>query len=272
MRNKKGYFLFALARFGLLLTIFLSLLAAIAAIVSLNSNWGGRVSAGKNRWIQLSDFSRGIPCRVRFSAEFPDSTVLKKGRHSTLVENFDYDYRPPAEVFQDSIEYSNRIATVFTVYDRKGRIKEMRPNGKIESAVFYLNPTGSWDKFVLSVPRILPMLLLAFCCWQLYRILAAIYSGNSFIRASAKRMASIGWAILAVDLVFLVFDFFPNNIGTIGVSFISDIPNFRMPFQPGFGVDSMFRVDWLFLAAVILLLAKAFRYGNELQNYEDSTI
>jgi hypothetical protein len=151
--------------------------------------------------------------------------------------------------------------------------KDIKLGGaKLNTAVFYLQPRKFGDRLVLSLPRILTLLLVAFCSWQLFRLISAIHSGSSFTQSSPKRIASIGWAVLVTATSLFILDSLQNSVDFISLDFSSTIPNYRMPFQTTAYKDGFSQWHWLIGGAIILLVAKAFGYGNQLQKQENSTI
>ena len=274
MRKNFDSILFALARFGLVISIFGALLASIASIIMVSFDIKGKVPLGKNRWISLSAFDRGIPFPARLATEIPDSSIASgdastHSLHYYYPESFD---TPPAPVL-DSTKYSDKIKADITVFNRWGNSTAMKVNGaRLESATFYLQPTNFPDRLLLSLPGIMTWLLFAFCSWQILKIIRAIHSGSTFNESVSKRIASIGWAIIAVTFSFLILDYLQSNVSGVNVRFSSTIPNYRFPFYLSAHKESFTQLHWVFLGAVILIVGKAFRYGNQLQNYEDSTI
>jgi hypothetical protein len=99
---------------------------------------------------------------------------------------------------------------------------------KLKSAVFYLQPRKLWQRLVLAFPEILTLLLIAFCSWQLLRIVSAIYAGNSFNQLSARRIAAIGWAIVFTVILLFILHLLQANIASaVTLKFNSTIPNYR---------------------------------------------
>ncbi len=273
MGKKTDRLIFALARFGLIIALAVCLISAVAAILTVSFNVPGRIRLNKNTWLIVSEFDRGIPFYAALNADIPDSSILRRSGGATSWRNYYPGDDTPAEISSDSIDYSDKIFSDFNVMNVRAESQDIKLSGaKLNTVVFYLQPRKFWDRLLLSLPGILTLLLVAFCSWQLLRIIAAIRSGSSFNESSAKRIAAIGWAIVFTVLLFFIVDAVQTNVVAISMNFTSTIPNYRMPFQATAYKEGFSHLDWLIGGAIILLISKAFSYGNQLQKYEDQTI
>ena len=277
MRKKIDRLIFSVARFGLIISIVGCLISAMAAIITVSFNLSGNFSLGKNRWIRLSEFGPGIPLHATLGAEIPDSNIVSEKAGARSLYNYYSADQVPQQTSKheslDAADYSDKISSDFKIYNYRSESKDIKLLGaKLDTAIFYVQPKKFWDRLVLSLPRILPLLLIAFCSWQLLQLVRAIHSGSAFTQSSPQRIARIGWAILVTALLLFILDLLPNTVNTIFFDFSSTIPNYRMPFQLTAYKEGFSELEWVFAGAVVLLVAKAFSYGNQLQKYEDATI
>ena len=274
MRKKLDYFIFAFARFGLMLSFIFSLIAAFAAIIVVSVGLKGGIKFNESGSISLTQFDRGIPFHATINTEIPDSSMLHKWDRGSSFKNYFAGHPIKEQLTSDSLTYSDKIMSDFQLTGAWGDPTDIKiSGGQLKTAVFYLQPEKLWHRLWLSLPGILTLLLIPFCCWQLLQFVRAIHSGNSFSQMSAKRLAKIGWAILFINVLFFILDLLQQRVASsILIDFHSTIPNFRMPFHVQAFKEGYFSLGWLFGSAIILLVAKAFKYGNQLQKYEDSTI
>ena len=277
MRKKIDRLIFSVARFGLIISTLGYFIAAMAAIITVSFNLSGNFSLGKNRWIRLSEFGPGIPLHATLDAAIPDSSIVsEKAGARSLYNYYSADHvsqQTSKHVSLDAAGYSDKISSDFRIYNNRAESNDIKLLGvKLNKAIFYLQPKKFRDRLVLSLPRILPLLLIAFCSWQLLQLVRAIHSGSAFTQSSPQRIARIGWAMLVTALLLFVLNLLQSNVNTIFFDFSSTIPNYRMPFELTAHKEGFSELEWVFAGAVILLVAKAFSYGNQLQKYEDSTI
>jgi len=273
MRKKFDQLIFTAARFGLVIIMAGCLVSAIAAIITVSFNLPGRIRLNKNTSISLSEFDRGIPFYATLATEIPDSSIASNRGGTISLHNYYPGDDAREQVSLNGVDYSDKIVSDFKVLNERSASNDIKLSGaKLNAAVFYLQPAKILDRLVLSLPGILTLLLIAFCSWQLLRIVNAIHSGNSFNQSSVKKIAGIGWAILVTFLLLFILDSLQNSVASVSLDFSSTIPNYRMPFQATAYKKSFSHWDWLIGGAIILLVAKAFRYGNQLQKQEDLTI
>jgi len=277
MRKKTDRIIFSVARFGLIISILGYSLSAMFAIITVSFNLSGKLWLNKNTWMRISEFGPGIPYHASLTLTIPDSSIVSEiAGASSLYNYYSLDLAPEQtgkQISLDAANYSDKILTDFKVYDGSSESKDIKSIGaRLEKAVFHLQPSKFSDRIILSLPRILPYLLIAFCSWQLLQLVRAIHSGISFTESSSKRIAIIGWAIVVTALLLFILDLLQNSVSTISIDFSSTIPHYRMPFQVTAYKEGFSQLEWLFAGAIILLVAKAFSYGNQLQKYEDATI
>ena len=277
MRKKIDRLIFAVARFGLIISMLGYLLSAIFAIITVSFNLSGKLWLDKNSWLRLSEFGPGVPFHATLGVPIPDSSIVSQiAGAKSLYNYYSLDKAPEQtseQISLDAAGYSDKILSDFKIYNVHSESKDIRAIGaKLETAVFHLQPRKFWDRMVLSLPRILPLLLIAFCSWQLLQLIRAIHSGTSFTESSSKRIASIGQAILFTALLLFILNSLQNSVTAISFNFSSTIPNYRMPFHATAYKEGFAEFEWLFAGTIVLLVAKAFSYGNQLQKYEDQTI
>ena len=277
MRKKIDPVIFAVARFGLIISIIVYSLSAIMSIITVTFNLSGEFRLGKNSWTRFSEFGPGIPFHATTTVQIPDSSIVTERAGARSLYNYYSLIHSPEQTAEalslDAANYSDKIRSDFKIFAGLSESKDIRPLGaRLDGVVVYLQPSKFGDKMLLSLPRILPLLLIAFCSWQLLQLVRAIHSGVSFTQSSPKRIATIGWAILFTALLLFILDLLQNSVTTIWLNFTSTIPKYRLPFQLSVYKGGFSQLEWLFAGAIILLVAKAFRHGNQLQKYEDETI
>jgi hypothetical protein len=277
MRKKIDRLIFSVARFGLIVSIIGYSLSAMVAIITVSFNLSGKLWLNKKTWMRFSEFGPGIPFHATTTNPIPDSSIVIEMAGARALYNYYSVIHAPEQrgeqISLDAANYSDKIQSDFKIFAGRSESKDIRSIGaRLDGVVVYLQPNRFRDKMVLSLPRILPLLLIAFCSWQLLQLVRAIHSGVSFTQSSPKRIASIGWAILLTALLLFILDLLQNSVTTIWLNFSSTIPKYRMPFEVSAYKEGFSELEWLFAGAIILLVAKAFSYGNQLQKYEDQTI
>jgi hypothetical protein len=273
MRKKIDPIIFRVARIGLAISMIVCLLSAIVSIITLSFNLSGEIWVSKNTAIRLSEFGPGIPFHATLGAAIPDSSIVSEKAGARSLHNYYSEDHTTKQAVLDSADYSDKILSDFKVLNGRSSSEDIRlSGGNLNTAVFYIQSGKLWDRLVLSIPRILPLLLIAFCSWQLLLLVSAIHSGTSFTQSSPKRIASIGWAILITALLLFIFYLLQNSVDAISLNFSSTIPNYRMPFDATAYKENFSQWGWFIGGAIILLVAKAFSYGNQLQKYEDLTV
>ena len=273
MRKKIDRFIFGIARSGLVIAMILCVMSAMAAIITVTFNLNGQIRLTKKSWTRLSEFGPGIPFHATLNAPIPDSSIVTEKGGGRALHNYYPEGRATGSLLFDSADYSDKILADFKVRNTQSESKDFKvSSANLTTAVFYVQPNKFWDRILLSIPRILPLLLIAFCAWQLLQLIRAIDSGTSFTQSSPKRIAGIGWAILFTGLILFILDILQNSLASISLSFSSTIPNYRVPFDATAYKEGFPIFNWLVIGAIILIVAKAFKYGNQLQKYEDLTV
>src|SRR5687768_2787144 len=196
MRKKIDRSIFWVARLGLIITMIICLMTASAIILAVSFNISTRFPAGKDSWISITEYYRGIPFHARLGAEIPDSSIAQIKNGATSVFNY-HAHIPTQLTLHDNVDYSDKIMADFEMLDNHAHPAGIKITGtRVEDIIFFVQPKKFLDRLLLVLPEIFKLLLYAFCSWQLLQIIRAIHSGNSFTRSSAQRIASIGWAVL----------------------------------------------------------------------------
>ena len=260
----------------LFLCTLLATLSAILVVASIFFNLPLYLSFKKGREISFTEFRRGIPFRVNLNSVIPDSSISTDiGGARSLINYFPYiDSAFYKDERTGPVVYSDTIHSRFKLFGTSGATRrDIKVNMvTLNSGTFYLKPGTVADKFLFAVPEILKMLLAAFCSWQLAKLVSSIHKGRSFRKKSYARLSRIGVAMIVADLLLLVTDMLPARINSVAIDFSASIPNYRFPFQTMGIRQGQFDLVLLLTGCLILIVAKAFQKGNELQGEQELTI
>jgi Protein of unknown function (DUF2975) len=227
------------------------------------------------------DAETGIPTPIRMSVSLEDSSFFDKTAAGSRIYGTGYKSAMRHGVFKDATPrspaiYSDTIVTQYAIANVEAMENKNGPAayiaaGSITSGVIHV-VTGrrGWRVLLLS-PLILFFSLIAFCAWQIARLLNDILAGNEFGNGNYTRLRNIGWGVIAYQLFLFLLQLAVEN-QVVFITFYSTIPNYRSPVdlvaRPQ--IDCSF--TWMIGGIILLILAYAFKKGHQLQLEQDLTI
>jgi hypothetical protein len=227
------------------------------------------------------DYWKGIPLKTRTRKSIYDSSfnlVVKyqNGSIDTVQYNSSYhETLPKPDLDAKGFGKATIIAgdTVTTTF----RTKDMHPDVIVKAAdisemTFYILPATIGMRLLVSLPQLLSWLIVTFCAWQLFFLMRDIIKGQVFRRKGYRRLAMIGTAMIMLQVVLFLLSECPPYRGSISVMFNSTASNYHIPVDLFAIPRSSFDLKWLAVGCIVLILAKGFEKGDELQQEQDLMI
>lgn len=141
----------------------------------------------------------------------------------------------------------------------------------IESGTVYIKPESFYNRGLLLLPQILFFFLVAYFCWQLACFLGNIQDGEMFTIGNYRKIRNMGLSVIGYQfLLFIVY--LLENTYYVLVQYRSTIPNFRSPIELVAEADYHLGVSYLLAGCILLIVAKAFYKGHQLQQEQDLTV
>ena len=253
------------------LIMLLSMVLSLIGILMLLSATVGLPEFMKNKsflFFVIPDLQKEISLDATIWADIPDSSIAVDIADVKTVVN----YSPGLTLNQEA----KKIITADNVY--KDTIRTAMANGKpgwnfkrlsLRTGKLDLEPSGFSQRIVLATPGILWYLVVAFIFWQLAVIMKAVSRKDYFAPHVYKKVAWIGWAVVIFQIICILFDNINGSFHSVSLDVISSIPHYRAPFTI-YGMPAAgYSITWLFTGAVILIFARAFKYGYFLQDEYD---
>jgi len=232
--------------------------------------------------IGLSDYAKGIPFTTHTGTQIPDTSFYLEYQAANGTKRSPYVNSYYGDLFAaryreirlpetgDSLIYGDTIISEYRWIDF-----EKDPavhTAEISSMTFYIWPENLGKRLLLFLPTLLGGLALAFCCWHLSRLMQHIVDGEAFRNRGYKRLAYVGYAILLLELVYFFLSFTGPFTHSISIGFHSTIPHFRTVVPLSGHPPPPFDLAWTAGGCILLIIAKGFQKGDELQKEQDLTI
>jgi uncharacterized membrane protein len=116
-----------------------------------------------------------------------------------------------------------------------------------------------YDRIMLYIPAIILTASIAYACWQLGMMLDSIENNKEFMDRNYKRLFNAGVCVIISDLVLLLFDVLNKNI-------VRHLLHASAANNTSLRQDEYsFSFTWLLVGCILMILAKAFKRGTEIQ-------
>lgn len=228
-------------------------------------------------WYHFMDFRQGIPVEAMANLTVDDSSITnynKDGDSIVSVQPRSLDLTKSTQSVPTTGDESGSIFIDKKLLTRKGAvIKHITVNKMhIRRAELYLQTKNIWYRLYFGFPAIITLIAASCCFWLLAGLVSDIQKGKSFGKASWKRLQFIGWAVLTVQIIYLVMDLFAPLLGRFFVSVTNTIAGNQSHFD--FRADPVlsFNPAWALIGVLVLTLASAFRDGEILQEDKNSIV
>ncbi len=140
-----------------------------------------------------------------------------------------------------------------------------------ETGTAYIKPTSFQARSLLLLPQCLFFLLLAYFSWQLAFFIDNIRQGKIFTKTNYLKLRNLGFSLLAFEILMFIIYIWGKQF-YISLQFKSTLTNFQNPIF--MIANPNYHLGWgYFLAALfIMIIAKAFYTGYQIQHDQDLTI
>jgi hypothetical protein len=255
-----------------------TILFAIIVFCSIIFNFKPFIEKGSFAF-GITDFKRGIPVQINLNsnAELPD-TILhyssiknqfngteKIYKSSSILPRIKKSFVLDGSVTIDTFLLNQNIHK-FITEEKSGIIYSNA--FKLTQATIYVGATKMYSKILFILPLVLEMFFWGFCCWHFASFLDSIKSGESFIANNVKRLNKIGLAFIAFQVLNISFSYVLYHFSA-GISLKNN--GFTILDFSG-APDYSLSLTYSFIGVVILILAKAFKRGCQIQQEQDLTI
>jgi hypothetical protein len=119
-----------------------------------------------------------------------------------------------------------------------------------------------YNRFMFLIPGILVIITLVYVCWQLGKMLHSIQKNKEFYEPNYKRLFNSGLSIIIVNILMLVIRLINNNAGKVVVDSAGQGKKL-------IGGDFAFSWSWVAIGCLLMILAKVFQRGSQLQAEND---
>ena len=279
LRRRLSFFSWTIAILNL--TTLSYILAIIFIFLYALTDVNPYINLSKGSKLGMVDFERGVPVPVRFmSGYLPDSTFYGQSSHGSWSYSGSYSKSAMNGMSLDSINAGTHVDTVATEFkiwhgqsitDNTRDLPAHIKDGYVLSGILHIETHKKGWRLLLVLPMILSFSLFAFGARQLARLLRAILSGAAFTDSNYRRLRNIGWGIIAwQSILFILQAVFFN--WTVLINFNSTTPDFHSPFSFSVAYQYDLSFYWVIAGSMLLILAYAFRKGNQLQKEQDLTV
>jgi hypothetical protein len=276
-----GTIIYRFARAMLGFTGILSIISALVLMIYVLFPFKPYIRTSSNGVLGFTDYVKGIPFTTKANVTIPDTSFVfeyhLKGSGSSDAhinryygEVLDNGRDILNKLKNDTLVYGDTITTSFRHIDFE--VDRSIKAAKINSITYYIWPQNRWKRLFLFLPVLLLALTIAYCSWQLSRLMKDIIAEEVFRRKGYKRLAKVGYAILILQLIICLLSFTEFYRHSITIDFQSSINRFRMPFTISSHASSPLSLQWLVAGCIILIIAKGFQRGDRLQKDHDLTI
>jgi len=277
---------FSFFRYTIAILNLTTLFSVLGIILILLYVLGGTpyINLSNSSKLGLTDFERGIPIPVRImSGYILDSSFYGQSAHGSWSYSGSTSMLSSQRAHWDSVRsdkdaHVDIITTEFRIWNGQSTTivgKGDRPayitDGQLLSGVLHVQTQRKGWRLLLLLPKLLYLSLFAFGAWQVARLLGDILSGAAFKNTNYRRIRNIGWGIIAWQLVLFTLSLaFKDWMAFI--NFYSTTPGYHSPVQLSVAYEYDLSFSWLTGGGVLLILAFAFKMGNQLQQEQDLTI
>lgn len=222
----------------------------------------------RNKHFGIVGYEKGyIPTNFSSYKSFPDMSIKRTVKDSEfIIDHKSYTYTTTTQLDIPVIKSD----TISTVYKDLGKNNLQVSGIIIEKGKLLIKPESLLQRLLLSIPLLLILLLVSFCCWQLSVFISNISKGNSFNLTNFKKLNKIGYTIIISYAGLLLFDTAINS--NIRVFLRSSLKDFWTPFEYNFKIDAKLDIVWLVVGVLFIILATAFKSGHKLQQEQDLTV
>jgi|GEM_PF-1542769 len=231
----------------------------------------------------FTDFVKGIPLNLEFSDEILDTNINVQTKRSGISGSDTRAIKKYLEKLTtndyDQIVFADTIKLDYTISDWRdmklvnfdSKIFDVTGNLKLKNGVVHIQPKTLKERSILVLPLIFLLLLMSYCFWQFALFLQYIQSGSSFDVSNYNRLRNVGLALLSYNFLLIIFSHYFSHFSIL-ISFTSSKPDFRSPFHLSGTPDLDYEISYALAGFVFLILASAFKKGNQLQQENDLTI
>ena len=226
-------------------------------------------------WSIGTDYKSGIPVTIDVnSSNLADTSIdyiTTKGNSGSFSINSDFKIELKKD---DSIKRIDTISSKYAIHYWHDTVDlNDQKVCKLSFASFTVKvvPQSIYQRIVLMFPSIFLCLFISFTSWQLSKFLHCIQLGHAFKGTNYIRLRNIGLACLLFQLLLYVFDFVFHQYYII-INFNSTIPNWKSPFYLSGSPQANSSLSYIIIGCIFLIIAKAFKEGNQIQQEQDLTI
>lgn len=221
----------------------------------------------RNKYFGIAGYEKGfVPVSFTSYKGFPDISIKRKTDYGVFIDYKSYTNIHTTVLDKKAIQND----TITTIYKDLGRNNFQVSGMIIEKGKILIKPESLLQRLLLSVPLLLILLLVSFCCWQLSVFISNISKGNSFNLTNFQKLNKIGYTIIISYAGLLLFDTTINS--NIRVFLRSSLKDFWTPFEYNFKIDAKLDIVWLVVGVLFIILATAFKSGHKLQQEQDLTV
>jgi hypothetical protein len=256
------------ARFIMMLAGGAAMCAAFVLLLTMLFNIPPYIKTQDGGMMGYTEYSKGIPVSAKISAPetalfldfHKDNDIDISARNSFDVSRISDTTRSlPGSVHTITIKHAN---TWNKAYANGLTISEM---------VFYINRDDIFRRFLYLFPRILQLLLIAWCTLQLSLVLQFVKKDQSFRKNNYKRLFRMGAAIVIVESLLFAWGYLINALTDIEKEFVASVDHL-WSVELDMRLSSHFNFEWLIAGCVLIVLSKAFLKGDALQEDSDLMI
>ena len=281
LRRRFSFFRYTIAILNL--TTFFSALSIILVLVYALTDVIPYIKLSKGGKLGLTDFEHGIPVPVRFTSGYiPDSSFYGQSSQgswsftSSASRQFSQgphwdSLRSDKDAHVDTVSTEFEISYGYPITENKGVRPAYISDGQVLSGVLHVQTQRKGWRLLLLLPTILYLSLLAFGAWQIGSLLNDILNGAAFTVNNYRRIRNIGWGVIAWQLILFTLQL-TCGYWSVFVIFNSTIPDYHSPLQLSAAYNYDLSLSWLTGGSILLIVAYAFRKGNQLQNEQDLTV
>lgn len=224
----------------------------------------------RNKHFGIVGYEKGyIPANFSSYKSFPGMSIKRTVKDSEfIIDHKSYTYTTTTQLDIPVIKSD----TISTVYKDLGKNNLQVSGIIIEKGKLLIKPESLLQRLLLSVPLLLILLLVSYCCWQLSAFINNICRGNSFNLTNFQKLNKIGYAMIISYAGLLLFDTAINSKSNIKVFLESSLKDFWTPFEYNFKIDAKLDIVWLVAGVLFIILATAFKSGHKLQQEQDLTV
>ncbi len=222
-----------------------------------------------------TDLSKGVTVELENHAWITDSSfkyATHTSGHTSVSVSSEHPRKLPRSP-QDTLVFLDTVSTAYEIHNWDNSSTSPYTASQLRIGSFSVNikPQNAMQRIQLTIPLVIWPLVLAFVFWHLAKFLHHIQLGDSFNDENYKRLRNIGIAVLLFQLLLTVYGLFLSRY-SISVTFASTIQNWRSPFYLSGTPSSGWSLTSIMVGLFFIIISKAFKTGNTLQQEQDLTI